>query len=82
MTMTQLQSAIDAHGADLNRWPAELRSEAAALIANQPEARALLEAALTLDAALRNSSGVKAPTGLADRIVAEALRRRPGKDGD
>ena len=82
MTMTQLQSVIDTHGADLNRWPADLRSEAAALIANQPEARALLEAALTLDAALRKSSDAKAPTGLADRIVAEALRRRPGKDGD
>ena len=79
MTVTELQSAIDAHGADLNRWPVDLRNEAAGLVANVPEARTLLQAALTLDAAMRKPAAVEAPAGLVDRILEQALRQRPGK---
>lgn len=76
-SVAELQQAIDTHGADIARWPAALRDDAAILIANSGEARHTMEAALKLDAAMRTGSAAKAPAGLIDRVMQTALQKRP-----
>ena len=44
--------ALDRYGGDLTKWPAKLRADAAVLIARDPEAAAMAEAARALDATL------------------------------
>lgn len=75
--ITDLQAALDSHGADVERWPVELRTPALELIANSEAARVLVEGAQSLDRALRQP--IRAPRGLADRIISEALRQSPPK---
>lgn len=76
-SVQELDEAIDAHGADMARWPAELRDGAAALLANSGEARRHLEAALKLEKDLRAGSGTKASPQLVDRIMRAAFQKRP-----
>jgi hypothetical protein len=52
MTIDELQTLLDSHGADPARWPAALRVAALGLIASDKEARAAHDAARELDAAL------------------------------
>lgn len=49
MTNEQFEFELGRHGADLARWPADLRGEAEALVARSPEAAALRRDALALD---------------------------------
>lgn len=76
-TIAKLQAALDRYGADVERWPAELRTAALELVGNSEAGRVLIQKAQSLEAALRQP--IKSPKGLADRIVAEALRQSPAK---
>jgi hypothetical protein len=79
MSLTDLQNAIDEHGADIAAWPAPLRERATVLVANSAEARTRLAEALRMEASLRTMASVKAPEGLADRIVAAATADKSGR---
>ena len=76
-TIAKLQAALDRHGADVERWPPDLRAAALELVGNNEAARVLIESAQALEAALHQP--IPAPKGLADRIVAEALHQSPAK---
>ena len=52
MTLDELQTLLDSHGADPALWPAALRVAALGLIDSDPAARTAHEAASALDAAL------------------------------
>ncbi len=78
MTMTRIQTLIDAYGADPVRWPADERMAAQTFIASSPEARALLREAQDFDILL-NQAPLSAPadinaSALASRILASAPR--------
>ncbi|WP_315705556.1 MULTISPECIES: hypothetical protein [unclassified Bradyrhizobium] len=73
MDVREFEDLIDRLGEDVSCWPEGQRQIAAELLASSPEARALLEEARALRQAL-SSPAVRAPAGLADRIVAAAGR--------
>lgn len=73
-TTAEFQIALDTHGADLSKWPAELRAEALVLLAGSAEARAVFEAARGVEGLLRRPAEQPAPQGLADRIIGMALK--------
>ncbi len=71
MTIEEFETLLLAHGANAARWPEDRRAPAEALLANDAVARALLEEAERLDAAI--VAGVAAPAAggaLAARILA------------
>lgn len=65
------------HGGDVSRWPVRERAAAAPLLEHSSEAQALLAEAAQMDTHLATTP--KAPAGLADRIVAAALKQDPGR---
>lgn len=71
MDISAFEDLIDRLGDELSRWPDEQRLAAEALLAESAEARALLDEARVLREAL-SAPPVRAPAGLADRIVAAA----------
>jgi len=71
MDVTEFEDLIGRLGEDLARWPDDRRQAAEALLATSSEARALHETAIALRQALA-APPVRAPAGLADRIVAAA----------
>ena len=71
MDVSEFENLIDRLGEDLSRWPEVQRLAAGELIACSREAKLLLEQARTLRQALA-APPVRAPAGLADRIVAAA----------
>jgi hypothetical protein len=71
MDVTMFEDMIDRLGEDLSRWPDDQRLAAEDLLSSSSEARALLEEARALRQALA-APPVRAPAGLADRIVAAA----------
>ena len=73
MDVTEFEELIDRLGEDLSRWPEDRRVPAQELLARSPAAQALLEEAITLRRALAAPT-VRAPAGLADRIVAAAAK--------
>jgi hypothetical protein len=77
ISIAELEAALDRHGADLERWPAELRQAALELIGNSEDARRLIEAARLMEEGLRRP--ISAPRGLADRIFDAAMRKSPPK---
>jgi hypothetical protein len=72
LTLEAFQALLDRYGGELSSWPAPDAVAATKLLEANSEARVMLEHARALDAALANSP--KAPAGLADRIVAAALK--------
>ncbi len=58
LSLERLQDLLDTYGAASDRWPAEDRDSALALIANSTEARAAMRVASALDRAL---DGIPAP---------------------
>jgi hypothetical protein len=56
LALQQLRELIEGYGADPRRWPPQLHAAAQALLRESPQARALLEEARTLDAALEAAS--------------------------
>jgi hypothetical protein len=75
MDVTEFVELIDRLGEDLSRWPEDRRVPAQELLARSPAAQALLEEARTLRRALAAPT-VRAPAGLADRIVAAAAKMK------
>jgi hypothetical protein len=71
MDVTEFEDLIDRLGEDLSLWPEDRRLSAEQLLACSAEAQALLEEARALRRALA-APPVKAPAGLADRIVTAA----------
>lgn len=74
MTLEEFEEALDAHGADLARWPESVRKDADALLTASATARAVLADRQAVEAALRSAPAPKAPTGLVDRIVQRATK--------
>lgn len=74
--LERLDDVLAAYGGDRTRWPAPLRLELSQLLANSPEARAMLEEAQALDALLDMAPAVPGArmAALTDRIVAQAAR--------
>lgn len=86
MELAAFEDLIDRLGDELSRWPDDQRLAAEALLAESAEARALLDEARALREALK-APPVRAPAGLADRIVAAAeklakqVAASPDQDG-
>lgn len=74
-----LQDIVDRYGEDPATWPASFRSNAQELIDDCVEARAIIEQAKSLRAALRKM-GPSAPVCFTDKIVAAALEIDPLDD--
>jgi anti-sigma factor RsiW len=71
MKLTQFFRHLDAHGADLSRWPAGTRIAAERLIAANPDARAAHAQARSFDARLRQHLRKRAdPRASAARVLA------------
>jgi hypothetical protein len=87
MNRSELRDAVDRHGEDLSTWPHSERHEAIQLLANEPDARCVLDEARAMRALIAGHASIHAPVGLADRIVKAALcetaptakRPRPAK---
>jgi hypothetical protein len=81
----RLAEILDAYGADPDRWPADERAAALALLREDAGARVLRERALRLDRVLTAADEVDVPPDLAARVLAaaplpaaaRAQRRRP-----
>ena len=52
MTLQGFEDALDRYGADIDRWPVDLRAPGRALMEQHPEARRLLAESRQLEAAL------------------------------
>jgi hypothetical protein len=81
MRVKEFEDLIDRLGDDMSRWPDAERQAADVLLATSAEAQALLREAQKLRAAL-SMPAVRAPAGLADRIVSAALARKIEPPGD
>lgn len=83
MTLEQLTALLDAYGANPQRWPAEQRAAALALVLRSPEARAKRDAAARLDALLDSAPSTRPSPELAARVLATAgvRARRVGTPG-
>lgn len=75
MDVTEFEELIDRLGEDLSLWPDDRRLPAEQLLAQSPAAQVLLEQARALRHALAAPS-IRAPKGLADRIVAAAAKMK------
>ncbi|MCP1968011.1 hypothetical protein [Bradyrhizobium elkanii] len=73
MDVATFEDLIDRLGEDLSRWPDDLRVAAVQLLASSAEARTLYEEASAVRRALA-APPVRAPKGLADRIVTAAAK--------
>lgn len=75
MDVTEFEELIDRLGEDPSLWPDDRRLPAEELLARSPAAQALLEEARALRRALA-APAVRAPAGLADRIVDAAAEMK------
>ncbi|SMX57466.1 conserved hypothetical protein [Bradyrhizobium sp. ORS 285] len=76
MDVKEFEDLIDRLGEDVSQWPAEQREAASDLLATSSEAVRLVSGARLVREALA-SPPVRAPAGLAGRILAEAKRLTP-----
>lgn len=80
MKRSQFETYLTLHGADLRRWPPELRDEAEAALSNSEELQHLLATETAFEELLRSQPTENAPEGLAARILAQAQpRERNGR---
>lgn len=75
MDVTEFEELIDRLGEDLALWPDDRRLPAEELLAQSAAAQALLEEARAVRHAFA-APAVRAPKGLADRIVAAAAKMK------
>jgi hypothetical protein len=78
MTREQFLAALDRYGGDLQRWPASLRGDVAAIVARDAEAAAALDRQARLDALL---TGALAPEPVGAALIGKILARRPSAEG-
>ena len=76
MDVREFEDLIDRLGDDLSGWPEAQRLAAVELLASSDEARGICDDARTIREALATPP-VRAPAGLADRIVAAARELKP-----
>lgn len=76
MNVAEFEDCIDRLGEDMSLWPDAQRVAAVELLESSDQARALLAEAEVLRNAL-SGSPIRAPAGLADRIVSAALQQAP-----
>jgi hypothetical protein len=77
-SLTRFRELLDAYGADAERWPADERAAALALLACEPDARVALAAAAALDRVLDLAPAAEPSAALAGAVLAgaPAVRRR------
>ncbi len=73
MTLEEFEDRLNQNGSDFAAWPRVQADEARALLAKNADARTLMEEAAALDTMLGAPSPIRAPSGLANRIVAAAV---------
>jgi hypothetical protein len=73
MDLPEFEDLLDRHGCDLSNWPKDRQAAAEALLQSSKQARAALTEAQRLRSALQ-STPVRAPTGLVDRIMGKVRR--------
>lgn len=74
MTLDRLTVLAEAWGGDLRRWPVAEQAAAERLLAVDPAARAVLDAATAFDSLLSTSPQPRVPAALRDRVIATAAR--------
>jgi hypothetical protein len=72
MDIGEFEALIDSRGEDIAQWPSLRQDAAFELLSSSAEAREVLRQARVVRLGLRANATVKAPAGLADRIVARA----------
>ena len=77
MNFEEFEDHLDRFGEDLMVWPPSAREAGIELLRNSAAAREIMEEAQVLRRAMMAVAPVRAPAGLADRIVTEAVRARP-----
>jgi hypothetical protein len=77
MNFEEFEDHLGRFGEDLMVWPSAARQAGIELLRNSAEAREIMEEAQALRRAMTAVAPVRAPAGLADRIVTEAVRARP-----
>ncbi len=78
MQPARFAEVLDAYGADPRRWPASERDAALALLASSPAARAQLQVAASLDAALDAHAVSPPSSALRAALIAAAPQPRRG----
>ena len=73
MNLDEFENRLDQNGSRIATWPEDVATAARALLTESAEARRLLEEAKALDGLFAATPAVKAPAGLAGRIVARAM---------
>jgi len=76
LTLQRFEALLELHGSALERWPARDRDAASTLLASNDVARALLDEAQRLDAALASLPAAE-PSAALRRAVAEIPLRHP-----
>lgn len=77
MTLERLRTLADSYGADLQRWPEQLRPQARALLESSAEARDIIATARELDDAIVAASAARSDSiWSADRPEAALARLR------
>lgn len=71
MQIKEFQELVDRWGSRVERWPEPQRQQAVSLLEQSEEARIILAEAARIEGLAKPE--VKAPPGLADRIVTAAL---------
>ena len=77
MNFEEFEDHLGRFGEDLMVWPPSAREAGIELLRNSAAARDSMEEAQALRRAMTAVAPVRAPAGLADRIVTEAVRLRP-----
>jgi hypothetical protein len=75
MNTTQLEKILSIYGADISRWPEDVRGPARALLAESQDARNIYKQAEALNKALDAFTPPPLPAGLAVRAANESLMR-------
>lgn len=79
MTRERFRALADSYGADLQRWPEELRPQAATLLESSPEAREIIATARELDEAIGAAAAAHSDSiWSGDRPEAALARLRNG----
>ena len=73
MDVPEFEDLLGRHGGDLSNWPKDRQAAAEALLQTSEQARASLAEAQRIRSALQ-STPVRAPTGLVDRIMGKVRR--------
>lgn len=77
MKIEEFEDYVDRFGEDVSSWPSPERERGRALLATSTAAQGVISQAKLLRAAISSAAPMRAPAGLADRIVAKAVAVRP-----